>query len=469
MLYFSSKLSTKFKVFFLLGFLFFTLSSIAQNSIIDEQTIKKIYDKALSEKKGYQWLHYLCKEIGPRLSGSENASKAVDFGKLVMDSLELDRVFLQEVMVPHWVRGETEKANIYYLNGSVAEEVTVCAIGNSVSTKATGLRAKVVEVKSFEELARLGKARVQGKIVFFNVKMDDTKIETFDAYSKISKYRIRGASEAAKYGAVGVVVRSITTRINDVPHTGTLRYTYNLPKLPAVSISTKGAETLHNYLITDPNIEFYFKTNCSTYPDALSYNVVGEWRGSEYPEQIILVGGHLDSWDLGEGAHDDGAGVAHTLEVVRLLKAINYQPKRTIRIVLFMNEENGLQGGIKYAQLAAMNGEYHLIAIESDAGGFTPRGFTVDDARGVLWKMQQWEELLSPYGIDYIKRGSGGADISPLRNQGVTLVGFRPDSQRYFDYHHTDIDVFEAVHPRELQLGAAGITALVYLIDKYGL
>jgi Zn-dependent M28 family amino/carboxypeptidase len=327
----------------------------------------------------------------------------------------------------------------------------------------------VVEVQDFDELAKLGREQVEGKIVFFNRPMNPSEVNTFAAYGGAANQRAAGPSEAAKYGAVGAVVRSLTLAQDDVPHTGSLRYALNVPQIPAIAISTNDANLLSKLLKDDADLRFYFETHCEMKEDELSYNVIGELRGSEYPEEIIAVGGHLDSWDLGQGAHDDGAGCVQSIEVLRIFKALGLRPKRTLRAVMFMNEENGLRGGVEYAAQAEKNKEKHLAAIESDRGGFTPRGFSIDAEAKALKKIQGFAELFRPYGIYEFVAGGSGADISPLKSQGVPLIGFVPDSQRYFKYHHTAIDTFDKVDQRELEMGAAAMAGLVYLLDRYGL
>jgi carboxypeptidase Q len=444
---------------FLLSFTFV----VAQNK--DSLTIRQIYSETLLRGQAYAQLEYLCKKVGARLSGSPEAAAAVEFTRLVMDTMKLDRVFLQPVMVPHWVRGEKEYAKIFNSKQIGEQEVRVRALGNSVGTGKGGISAKVVEVKNFEELRALGK--VNGKIVFFNRLMDATKFNTFEAYGGASDQRGAGPTEAAKLGAVGVVVRSLASNIDDFPHTGSTRYQF-VRQIPAVAISTKGAEQLSELLKNDTTLLFHFQTNCQMLPDVQSYNVIGEIRGSEKPEEMIVVGGHLDSWDLAEGAHDDGTGCVQAIEVLRIFKALGIKPKRTIRAVMFMNEENGLRGGLEYAKVALEKNEKHIAAIESDRGGFTPREFGTEAPKEVLKKMQSWVPLFEPYGISAIKQGGGGADISPLRNQNTVLIGYVPDSQRYFDLHHTEQDTFDKVNPRELALGAGAMAALVYLISEYG-
>lgn len=454
-----------------LTFVFLFLANLTQAQNADSIMIRKIYDEALENGHAYTNLEYLCKQIGPRLSGSTGAQKAVDWTKKLMEGYGLDKVYLQEVMVPHWERGAKETA--YIIDGNMKIAVPVAALGSSVATPQSGITAKIIEVQNFEELRKLGESGVKGNIVFFNRAFDPKSIETFVAYSGAVDQRGQGAIEAAKLGAVAVIVRSMTHALDDHPHTGAMRYADNVTKIPAAAISTKGANLLSEKIKSSKggSVQFYLKQNCKTLPDALSYNVIGEIRGSEKPEEIISVGGHLDSWDLAEGAHDDGTGVMQSVEVLRIFKAMNYKPKRTIRAVMFMNEENGLRGGLKYAELAKANNEKHIAAIESDAGGFTPRGFSVDASPAVVSKMAaDFQALLKPYLLGRIEKGGGGADIGPLKSAvpGVVLIGFRPDGQRYFDIHHASNDVFENVNRRELELGAAGIAALTYLIDQKG-
>lgn len=446
-----------------------SLAASAQNT--DSLFLRKIYDEALVNGKPYQNLEYLCKKIGPRLSGSVNAQKAVDWTKKLMKQYGFDRVFLQEVMVPHWVRGEKEQAKIVF--GKHQITVPVVALGGSIGTEKNGLTASVIEVQDLQELKSLGETAIKGKIVFYNRPFDPRFIETGSAYGAASDQRFRGPAEAAKYGAVGVIVRSMTEILDDYPHTGATAYDDGGNKIPAAAISTKGANLLSSMLKQQKEVKFYLKQNCKTLPDALSYNVVGELKGTENPNEFITVGGHLDSWDLAEGANDDGTGVMQSVEVLRIFKALGYRPKHSIRAVMFMNEENGHKGGLKYAELAQKNNEKHLAAIESDEGGFTPRGFSFSDVKPEMLQgiIKNWKPLLEPYEVDRLVKGGAGTDIEPLKvtMPNIALIGFRPDSQRYFDLHHTAKDVFENVNKRELELGAASIAALIYLIDQHGL
>ncbi|MDG1328273.1 MAG: M20/M25/M40 family metallo-hydrolase [Flavobacteriaceae bacterium] len=422
----------------------------------DSMMIKQLFNTSLNDGQSYQWLDYLSNNIGSRLSGSLGAELAVDYTKEQMIDLDLDNVWLQPVMVPKWTRGAKEYAYIETAPG-VTSIANICALGGSVPTPYGGLKAKVVEVKSFEELKELGREKIQGNIVFYNRPMQDDLIQTMRAYGGAVGQRYSGASEAAKYGAVGVVVRSMSLSQDDFPHTGAMSYG-DTPKdlrVPACAISTNGANYLSATLKLQPNLLFYFNQNCKSHPDVQSYNVIGEIRGSESPNNFIVVGGHLDSWDLGDGSHDDGAGCVQSLEVLRLLKKVGYQPKHTIRAVMFMNEENGLRGGNKYAEEAKRKEEFHVFALESDAGGFTPRGFSFDTNEDNFQQIKNWENLFSPYLVNRFVRGGSGADIGPLKNQGIisVLAGLSPDSQRYFDYHHAANDTFDKVNKRELELG----------------
>lgn len=455
----------------LLFSLFFLLTAISQGQAQseDEKQLKQIYTQSLTNGKAYDWLSHLSLQIGGRLSGSLNAELAVKYVKSELDSLGLDKVWLQPVMVPKWVRGAPEYAYIETEPGKTLD-VPVCALGGSVDTPGVGVKAPVIEVKSLDELSFLGTEKIKGKIVFFNRPMQADLINTFEAYGGCVDQRYSGAKEAAKFGAVGVIVRSMNLRLDDLPHTGAMSYGDLQPtrRIPAAAISTNAAEKLSTLLKLNPELRFFFKLYCKQYKDVESYNVIGEITGTQYPDEIIAVGGHLDSWDLGDGAHDDGAGCVQSMEVLRLLKQTGYRPKRTIRVVLFMNEENGLRGGNKYAEASKEKAEQHIFALESDAGGFTPRGFSFDCSEENFKRIEGWKPLFEPYLIHSFKLGGSGADIRPLKDNVVVLAGLRPDSQRYFDHHHAANDTFEHINKRELQLGAATMTSLIFLVDKYG-
>ena len=436
----------------------------------DEKVISEIYTNSLTNGQSYSWLDHLSNNIGSRLSGSLGAEKAVEWTKEELETMGLDKVWLQPVMVPKWVRGVPEFAYIETSPGKTIK-VNICALGGSISTPPTGLKSKIIEVSGVDELEKLGAENIEGKIVFFNRPMDASLINTFESYGGCVNQRYSGAMDASKFGAIGVIVRSMNLRIDDFPHTGSMTYGHIPPqqRIPSAAISTKHADLLSAMVKLDNNVQFYFKQNSKQLEDVLSHNVIGEITGSEFPDEYIVVGGHLDSWDLGDGAHDDGAGCTQSMEVLRLLKLSGIKPKRSIRVVLFMNEENGLRGGNKYAEIAAQKNENHIFALESDAGGFTPRGFYFDCDQSNFEQILSWKSLFKPYLIHFFELGGSGADIGPLKNETNVLSGLKPDSQRYFDYHHAPNDTFDAVNKRELELGAATMTSLVYLIDKYGI
>ena len=446
-------------------FLLITLSVRAQT--LDSLQIKSIYDYSLTNSSCYENLRSLCKDVGHRLSGSKSAQKAVEWAEYTMKTTNLDSVYLQPVMVPHWERGDYER--VYWKNNQGKIVNANCtALGGSIGTDGV-LTAEVIEVNSWNQLEKLGNENINGKIVFYNRPMNPTYISTFMAYGSCVDQRHQGASRAVEYGAVGVIVRSMTLKLDKNPHTGSMGYKNAKNKIPAAAISTVDAHEL-SVAIRNNNVKsLSIELSCRQLKDTLSYNVIGEIKGSEFPEEIILVGGHLDSWDIGEGAHDDGAGVVQSLQVLEAFKKLNITPKRTIRCVMYMNEENGNRGGKHYANVVKNSGEYHLFALESDRGGFSPRGYSIDGTDMQLKYLQKFESLLTPYQLHIFKKGYGGVDIGPLKNGEICLVGLVPDSQRYFDFHHAPTDVFENVNKRELELGASAITSIVYLVDKYGL
>ena len=438
----------------------------------DSLLIRRLADEILTRSEAYENLRYLTKKIGGRLAGSPQMVKAEQWGLGAMKAANAEKAWLQECMVPHWVRGGKDVATAQLIAVSKNEKpykktLDVVALGNSQGSMKP-LKAEVIEVKNFEELEQK-KDQVKGKIVFYNYPFNPIFVRTFQAYSDAVRYRGQGPSRAAKYGAVGVMVRSMSHSTDNHPHTGSMSYNDSFAKVPAVAIGLKDADWMSD-ILKQRKVEVTLHTHGRFLPDTIGHNVIGEIRGSQYPDEYITVGGHLDSWDNCEGAHDDGAGCVQTIEILRAFKAIGYQPKRTIRFVLFANEENGLRGGNKYAEEAKAKGEKHVFALESDAGGFTPRGFGFTLSPEQFQKVLGWQKLLSPYGATELTLGGGGADIGPLnRAFGTPVAGLQPDSQRYFDYHHARSDVFEAVNKRELDLGAVNMAALLYIVDKYGL
>lgn len=427
---------------------------------------RRITDMALADGRSYGMLHQLCTTIGHRLSGSPQAAQAVEWGRQAMIESGLERVHLQPVLVPHWERGGAE--TVILIADGKAEQLRGLALGGSVATPPEGITAGVIEVRSIAEVTGLGE-RARGNIIFFNRPMDPKLINTFDAYSGAVDQRVNGPVAAARAGAVAVLVRSITTAMDTIPHTGMLRYNGSVTKIPAVAISTVDAEHLSQTLRQHPNASITIKTNCRTLPDAESHNVIGQLTGTEKPDEVVVIGGHLDSWDVGHGAHDDGAGCVQAIEALRLLKTLGLRPKRTIRAVLWMNEENGLRGGIAYADSVAKHGPRHIAAIESDRGGFAPRGFYVEADMPTVERVARWAEYFRNMGAERFVYGGGGADIGPLKAHGVLNIGLNVESHRYFDYHHAASDTFAQVNRRELELGAAALALLAWLIAEEGL
>lgn len=464
------------RLYFFVPFLALLISQLplqplqAQPSDEDALYIRKIYDAALTQGQSYSWLDYLCNKIGNRLSGSPQAAAAVEYTRQMLDTMGLDRVELQPCEVPHWERGEKEQARIVASRKMGTIDLHVLALGNSEGTGPLGITAEVVEVHSLDEVDSLG-AALAGKIVFYNRPLDPRQINTFNAYGGAVDQRAAGATRASKYGAAGVLVRSMTTRLDDVPHSGSMYYEPGVAKIPAFGLSTNDSELLHRLLLEE-SVRVFMRNTSRMLAPKPSYNVIGEIKGSTHPDEIILVGGHLDSWDLGTGAHDDGAGCVQAMDVLQIFQRMGYTPKRTIRCVLFMNEENGGAGSIAYEKASTSKKEYHMAAIESDRGGYTPRGFTFEGEEAIFdkkfRKVYAWSDLLEPYGLS-LKKGGSGADIARLKVQKGLMIGFEPDSQRYFDLHHTKQDVFSEVNKRELELGVASMASLVYLLDKYGL
>ena len=463
---------SKIKLFFLLFPLFIAEVSSAQepynelNFRKDSIFIREIFNQALSEGESYQNLQSLCKDIGSRLAGSAEAEMAVQWGKQKMDNYKFDNVYLQEIKVPHWIRGTKESGWFQGKDGKF-NKIKVLALGGSIGTDGL-LEGELVLFNTREELLNAKSKDVAGKIVFLNQAMDEKLITTFEAYGGCYPVRGRSAIDASILGAKAVIIRSLSLSNHTHPHTGSMQYEDSITKIPAAAISTNDADQLALFYKSNKKVNFYLEMNCKKMPDKISYNVIGELKGNEFPDEIICLGGHLDSWDVGEGAHDDGAGIVHCLEALRILKQMDYQPTHTLRLVFFMNEENGNMGGITYAKVAKENNQKHIAALESDRGGFTPRGFSCDGNEKYVELIQSFERVLNPYELHKFEKGYGGVDIGPLKNEfpDIPLFGFVPDSQRYFDFHHNENDVFEHVNKRELELGSASIASFIYLLDK---
>ncbi len=440
----------------------FVAYSLAPLSAQDQDAaiFKSIYSQALSEQQGFAWLTELC-SMGPRFAGSEQATESVLYFKEVMDSLGFE-TSLQAVKVPRWVRGPQEKA--WLVQGIDQTEMAVTALGGSIATPEGGLKAEVIEIKSFEALDSLD---LQGKIAFFNIEMDPTYISTGYAYGSAVKQRWAGAIEASKRGAIGVVIRSLSSSINKYPHTGSMAYAPDVKRIPAAALSTFDAELLSKQLKQDPDLQVKLDMACEWQDSVYSYNLIADYRGSERPEEIIVVSGHIDSWELGTGAHDDGAGAMHALESIYLLKEMGFKPKRTVRLIWYMNEEFGLSGARVYAKAAkADDSERHVIAIESDGGGFTPKGFSIDASPEMVTRIKDFRSLFEPYGIYQFSKGGSGADIGQLKADDIVLIGLRPDNHRYFEVHHSQLDNISAVNAREFTLGSASLAALIWIMDR---
>ena len=429
----------------------------------DSLFIRKVYDEALERGESYENLRSLCKDVGARITGSAEAEMAIKWGKKLLDSYGFDKVYLQEIQVPHWERGTKEAAWIINEKGETFK-LDILALGGSVGTNGL-IEGEVIGVENLEALQQLSENDVKGKIVFLNQAFDQKHINTFHAYGGCYPIRGKGTSEAGKLNAKAVVIRSLATPEDDFPHTGVMRYEEGVNKIPGAAMSTKNATLLTAWL-KQGKVTLKMEMDCEKFEDVTSYNVIAEMNGKD--EKIITWGGHLDSWDVGDGAHDDGAGIVHSIEAMRILKKLEYKPNHKLRCVLFMNEENGNMGGKSYAKISSENKEEHICAIESDRGGFLPTGFDVNGSDEQLKAVRKFMPLLADFELFRFKKGFGGVDIGPLKEYYPNMIqlGMAINSQLYFNYHHSHNDVFENVNQRELELGAAAMATMVYLMDK---
>ena len=429
----------------------------------DAMVFSKISGQILNHGEAYEELRDLTKNVGHRLSGSAAYEKATQWALQQLKNAGADKVWLQPVKVPVWVRGK-ESLHIKIANGQW-QTVNMLSLGNSEGTNGKDLTGDIVMVKTIEEFNALPESAVKGKIVFFNYPFRQDFIQTFEGYGDIGKYRSTTASMVAKKGGKAVIIRSLSSATDDAPHTGAMKYEDGTEKIPAVAIGPKGADNLAKMIQTQ-KVTAKLNSNCGMKGEVMSNSVIGEITGNK-DQKVIVVGGHLDSWDVGEGAQDDGAGVVQSIEVLRTFKKLGVKNNHTIRAVLFANEENGNRGGETYASNLDTNKEPHLFAIESDAGGYSPRGFFLEMNPEQSAQIKSWKPLFEPYGVYNIVDSYSGTDIRPMKKHNVALVGLMPDSQRYFDLHHSASDVFEAVNRRELLLGASAMTQLIYMVDKY--
>jgi carboxypeptidase Q len=413
----------------------------------------RIIGAALTEDTAYRRLAWLTDRIGNRLSGSENLERAVRWAVEEMKRDRLDNVRAEKVMVPHWVRGEESLE----LTEPVGRKLPMLGLGNSVGTPPEGVTAEAVVVRSFDELEALGE-KVRGKIVVYNVP--------FTTYGQTVTYRGAGASRAAKYGAVAVLVRSVTPVSLQTPHTGSLRYAEDQPKIPGAAVTIEGAELLQRMNDRGERPRLHLQMSAHFLPDAESANVVAELKGREKPEEVVVVGGHLDSWDVGQGAHDDGGGCIVSWETARLLKELNLRPRRTIRVVLFTNEENGVRGGNGYRDAHKAELPNHVLAVESDIGVFRPTGFGLSEKASPQARadFQEIAKLLAGIRADRVDPDGEGTDIGPMMKEGVTGASLNVDASHYFDIHHTHADTFDKVNPQELAACVAAMAVMAYVV-----
>jgi carboxypeptidase Q len=413
----------------------------------------RIIGAALTSDHAYARLAHLTDHIGNRLSGSQNLERAIAWAITEMKRDGLDNVRAEKVMVPHWVRGEESLEML----APVPRKLQMLGLGNSVGTSAEGITAEAVVVRSFAELDQLGE-QVRGKIVVYNAP--------FVNYGATVEYRVRGASRAARYGAVAALVRSITPVSLQTPHTGAMNYDPEQPKIPIAAVTIEVAEFLQRMNDRGDHPRLRLKMDAKFLPDAESANVIAELKGSEKPDEVIVIGGHFDSWDVGQGAHDDGGGCIVAWEAVRLLKELGLRPRRTIRVVLWTNEENGLRGGNAYHDAYKAELAKHILAIESDSGVYRPEGFGLAETvpLQVRANMLEIAKLLSGIGADQIATDGGGADIGPMVRDGVPGASLDVDGTRYFDIHHTPADTLDKVNPRELALCVATMAVMAYTV-----
>ena len=413
----------------------------------------KIIGAALTSDRAYARLAHLTDHIGNRLSGSQNLERAIEWAVTEMKRDGLDNVRAEKVMVPHWVRGEESLEML----APVPRQLQMLGLGNSVGTPAEGITAEAVVVRSFAELDRLGE-KVRGKIVVYNAP--------YVNYGATVQYRLQGASRAARYGAVAALVRSITPVSMQTPHTGAMNYDPNQPKIPVAAVTIEVAEFLQRMNDRGDHPRLRLKMDAKFLPDAESANVIAELKGSEKPDEVVLISGHFDSWDVGQGAHDDGGGCIVAWETVRLLKELGLKPRRTIRVVLWTNEENGLRGGNAYRDAHRTELAKHVLAIESDSGVFRPEGFGLAATAPLQARSNLIEiaKLLSGIGADQIAEDGGGADIGPMMREGVVGASLEVDGAHYFDTHHTPADTLDKVNPRELALCVATMAVMAYVV-----
>jgi len=431
------------------------LCALAAPAAPPEAPASRILGAALAGSGGFEIVEHLCDRVGPRLSGSPALDLAIRDMAARMRTFKLHRVWTEPVSVPHWERGAFQAA----LTAPVSVPLVGLALGGSVPTPDEGIDAEVIEAASFEELTAKGEA-VRGKIVLWNRRM--VAGSNMDGYGQVSPLRSKGPSEAAKLGAVATLVRSLGTADLRLPHTGALHYAEDVPKIPAAALAAEDAERIHRFLAHGERVRVHLRMTPRSLPDAPSANVLAELRGRDKPEEIVVLGAHLDSWDVGCGAVDDGAGVAIVMEAMRLLRALDLRPRRTLRVILFTNEENGLAGGKAYARDHAEELARHVAAIEVDSGAGRPLGASITAGAGAVEQLQAILRPLTALEASAVETGGGGADISAMKAAGVPLIGLRQDTYHYFDWHHTEADTVDKVDPALLARNVAALAILAY-------
>lgn len=442
---------------FLLGPLaMFLAASVPAQTLTDSYrtTASQIIDAALADQGGYEKLSYLCDRIGNRLGGSPALEKAIAWAAEQMKRDGLSNVVVQPVKVPHWVRGK-ESATIVE---PMTRRLTILGLGDSAGTPKKGITAEVVPVSSFEDLQKRGRS-VEGKIVLFNVP--------YEGYGRTVVFRHTGASRAAKLGAVATLVRSISPLAAQLAHTGALEYSADAPQIPAAAVTLEDAMLIQRLVDAGNRVSVHLEMEARTLPDADSANVIGEIPGKEKPEEIVVIGGHIDSWDVGAGAQDDGSGIITALEAAHILKQLGLQPRRTLRVVFWTNEENGVAGAKAYREWVGDKVKDHVAAIEMDGGAEKPTGFGftgTGDTQHLMARVREIGKLLERIDAASIIPGGGGADISPLIRDGVPGLSLRTVGTHYFDWHHSRADTLDKVKPEELRLNIAAMAVMAYVL-----
>ena len=452
-------------IFLLLNICF--LHAAAQT---DEQIIARIFEENLGSGHAYENLEYLTKKIGNRINGSYQLAAAIEYSRQLMLSYNFDSVYLQPVMIPNWKRGNSEIVRIINSPSLGHRKLSCISFGNSVGTGPNGVIGEILEFKGLDQLLQANEDQISEKIVFLNKSINQNNYDVLSEYAQNIGLRYEGASIAAEKGAIAFILKSLSTGTDHIPHTGNMSYTNVKRMIPALAIGHSEATLLSELIEKEPGTKLYIETHCETYDDISSYNLIGEIKGTEFPHEVIVVGGHIDSWDVGEGAHDDGAGCVQSIEVLRTFDAIGIIPRRTIRVVLWVDEENKLSGGNTYAETSKKMNTKHIAAIESDLGGFLPLGFYFNTENKVAQKrLNSWKQYFHPYGMFQFIESLPVFDIAPLKNDDILLLGLNTNMQQYASIYHSEKDVFEIVDRRELAIGAAAMASMVYLIDKYGI